>query len=78
MGLPIVATRAGGTLDTIVHEETGLLVDIGAVDELAAGLQRILDDRGLATRLGDRARQRTTQLFSWSTFVDQFMPYVAR
>ena len=52
-GRPVVATRAGGTPEIVEHEVNGLLVERGDTAALAAALERVLADRGLAQRLGD-------------------------
>ena len=51
-GLPVLATRVGGTPELIEHGETGLLVESGDPEALAAGLSRLLCDAGLRQRLG--------------------------
>ncbi|MDF2696727.1 MAG: hypothetical protein K0S65_5110, partial [Labilithrix sp.] len=57
-GLPSIATRTGGVPEAVVHGETGLLVAPGDAAEAACAIERVLDDAGLARRLGDRGRKR--------------------
>jgi glycosyltransferase involved in cell wall biosynthesis len=57
-GLPCVASRTGGIVDVVEHEQTGLLHDPGDAAALAAALERVLTDEGLAARLGNAARQK--------------------
>jgi len=52
---PIVTTDVSGCRDLIVHEKTGLLVPFGDTHALAGAVRRLLDDRGLALRLGVQA-----------------------
>jgi glycosyltransferase involved in cell wall biosynthesis len=54
--LPAVATRVGGVPEIVVEERTGYLG--AAVDELAYGLSRLLDDEREAAAMGQRARIR--------------------
>jgi glycosyltransferase involved in cell wall biosynthesis len=56
-GAPTVATRVGGTPEALVDEQTGLLVPPGDSQSLAAAISRLLNDRGLASRLGGAARR---------------------
>lgn len=42
-GLPVLATKSGGP-DTIVERETGLLVDPGDIEQLAAGMKTIREN----------------------------------
>jgi glycosyltransferase involved in cell wall biosynthesis len=59
-----VATAVGGQLDTVVHEETGLLVRPREPEELAAALRRLLADEGLRSRYGDNAHRRAAR-YDW-------------
>ena len=61
-GTPSVAIAEGGLRESIVDGETGLLAADG--DELAAVLERVLDDRELRERLGAAAAARAAE-FSW-------------
>jgi glycosyltransferase involved in cell wall biosynthesis len=63
-GLPVVATRHGGIRDVVLEETTGLLVDEGDVDGMAAAMLRLLRNPDLATRLGEAARQRVCTAFA--------------
>jgi L-malate glycosyltransferase len=56
-GAPTVATRVGGTPEALIDGQTGLLVPPGQAPPLAAAILQVLDDRALAMRLGDAARQ---------------------
>ena len=65
-GLPVLATRVGGTPELIEHGETGLLVESGDPEALAAGLSRLLCDAGLRQRLGRLGRERlAAQGLTW-------------
>ncbi len=57
-GLPTVATDVGGTAELVEHEVTGLVVPSNDAERLAAAIDRLLSDRGLAARLGATARER--------------------
>jgi glycosyltransferase involved in cell wall biosynthesis len=64
-GRPVVASAVGGLLDLVVDGETGLLVPPGDVPALRAALERLLGDAGLRRRMGEAARERIRQRFSW-------------
>jgi glycosyltransferase involved in cell wall biosynthesis len=68
-GLPVVAQAEGGVRETVVDGETGLLV--GNHSELRGALQRILDDEGLARRLGTAARRHVESAWSLSAATDR-------
>lgn len=56
LGLPVLASDAGGNADVITPGETGLLVPPLDPRGWAAALARVLAEPGLATRLGRAAR----------------------
>jgi len=43
-GLPIIATQVGGLPDLVFPNVNGLLVPVGQPDQLAAAIQRLIDD----------------------------------
>jgi glycosyltransferase involved in cell wall biosynthesis len=56
LGLPVVASRAGGNRDLVTHGEDGWLVPPRDGLGFAHALTRLLADRALRERLGARAR----------------------
>jgi glycosyltransferase involved in cell wall biosynthesis len=60
-GLPVVASRAGGTTE-IIDESCGLLVTSGDPAELSAALDRLLVDNSLREKLAGRAPARARLL----------------
>src|SRR5207237_2439509 len=60
-GLPIVTTDVPGCRDLIRHEQTGLLVPYGDIAATADAIERLLDDRKLAHRLGAAAQAWVTR-----------------
>jgi glycosyltransferase involved in cell wall biosynthesis len=69
-GLPVLATRHAGIPDVVMEGETGLLVDERDVDAMSRQLVRLASDRGLARRLGQRARQHIAENFSMQRHID--------
>jgi glycosyltransferase involved in cell wall biosynthesis len=62
-GVPVAATRVGGTPEVVEHGVTGLLVAAAQPERLAAAMLTILQDRRLAQRMSERARARAAQHF---------------
>jgi len=58
MEIPCVATRVMGVPELIRDQVDGLLIAPGSEEELAAALERLLDDPELRLRVGKSARQR--------------------
>ncbi|WP_134681580.1 glycosyltransferase family 4 protein [Paracoccus ravus] len=57
-GLPVVAWATAGVPEVVSDGETGLLAPEGDLAGLAAGIARLLSDRGLRRRMGEAARMR--------------------
>jgi glycosyltransferase involved in cell wall biosynthesis len=70
-GLPVVATRAGGTVTVVDDTETGYLAAIGDVDELARHLRELRDDPELRRRLGGTGATRVRERFATARMVDE-------
>jgi len=82
---PVVASAVGGIKEVVVHDETGLLVDVGRqrtdtgepqdpdgfARRLAAALNRVLGDAELRHRLGVAGRERARRQFGWATVARQ-------
>ena len=56
-----MADSAGGALDYVVENVTGLVVPSDDVDALAAGLNRLAGDVSLRRRIGAAARARLAE-----------------
>ena len=65
-GVPVVGTRVGGMLETVLHGETGLLVEPEQPDALAEAMIAILEDRRLADAMSLAGRARAVAQFSWA------------
>ncbi|MBO1756833.1 glycosyltransferase family 4 protein [Allobranchiibius sp. CTAmp26] len=61
---PVIAAAAMGHLETVQHEETGLLVPPGEAGPMAASMARLMDDPGFAMALAERARARAVDRFA--------------
>jgi glycosyltransferase involved in cell wall biosynthesis len=61
-GVPAVVSAVGGVPELVA--DTSLVVPPGDPDALAAALRRLLEDPGLATDLGARARERALANFT--------------
>ncbi len=74
VGVPVVAARAGGIPHIVEDGETGLLVEPGSVDALAAGLRRVIGDEGLRRRLASAGRQEAER-WSWTASAEGLVKY---
>jgi glycosyltransferase involved in cell wall biosynthesis len=65
MGKPVVASRLGGFIETVVEGETGALVDAGAPASLAAALLHMLElSKETRAEMGSKGRERVAARYS--------------
>jgi spore coat protein SA len=64
-GIPVIGTKVGGMPEIIVTETTGFLVEPGDVQALANAIIQLFSDDRLREQLGNAARTRVVQKFSW-------------
>ncbi len=62
-GLPVISTNIGGIPEMVVQNETGFLVRPGDAGALAGAIEKVIDDRPLAQRLGHAGCQRAQEFF---------------
>jgi len=65
-GRPVVASAVGGLVDAVEDGVSGLLVMSRDVPALRSGIERLLGDAELRSRLGANARTRARERFSWA------------
>lgn len=63
VGLPILATNVGGNPEVVEAGVTGELVEAGDPKPIAAGILRMLAQRGIWPVMSEAARQRVERLF---------------
>ena len=63
-GIPVIATRVGGTTEVIDHGSTGMLVDSGDVRGICTAALELWRDRARAKEIGTRARAAVLERFS--------------
>lgn len=71
-GKPVVASRAGGNVELIEDDRSGLLFEVGQAPALAAAIERLAHDAGLRQRLGEGAQQRAEAAFSIPSMVQAY------
>ena len=78
MAKPLIATRIGGLVDSVIHERTGLLVPLDDAEELGDAIVRLLEDRDFARRLGEAGRRLMLDRFTLGRTVDDLDRFYAR
>ncbi|RQO58698.1 sugar transferase [Paucibacter sp. KBW04] len=71
-GLPVVATRVGGSADLVLEGQTGLLVPPAQEQGMAAALQALALDPARAQTLGQAGRARVLEHFSMKAMMKTY------
>jgi glycosyltransferase involved in cell wall biosynthesis len=79
MGKPVLASNHGGVTETIVHGETGWLVEPGDPEAWAASLLRLLETSSTRLRaMGQAAADRANRLYSVDAMCEATLAAYAR
>lgn len=86
LGLPVAATDCpcGGPRTVIEHEKNGLLLPVGDEQAMTDAINRLIEDREFAERLGDNARKISERinedavLSQWKEYVEEVIAGVKR
>ena len=70
MGVPVVATEAGGTRDAVEHGVTGWIVGSRDADELAAKVIETLESQDWSARARRRAQEFAQERFGFDHMID--------
>ena len=76
-GLPVIASNVPGNDALVLHGETGFLFDLNDPAGLASAMMQ-LQNAETRLRMGQSARARALQFFSWKTVALQYMELFAR
>ncbi len=76
-GTPVIASRVNGLQDSVVDEQTGLLVSAGNVTQLANAMMQIADEDALRVRLSEQAKE-WAENFNWDKSADAFYSLIGK
>lgn len=71
LGVPVVATRAGGIPDVVVDGETGLLVEKRNSEALAKAIVKMAGDADLRARCGEAGARRVREEFTVARTIER-------
>jgi len=71
-GKPVIGTRVGGMLDTVVHGKTGLLVPLGNAEALYESIAKLIDNRRVLRKMGLNARKEALK-YDWRTIASRYL-----
>ncbi|RKZ31823.1 hypothetical protein DRQ36_00740 [bacterium] len=70
---PVVASRAGGIVDIVRDNQTGLLAEPGNPDELAVKIIEILSDSDKARNLAETGFEYVRKQFDWDNVIEKLV-----
>ena len=73
MKKPIIGTRVGGIPEMIYDKKTGCLVDEGDDKAWIESIELLLNDKNLAAKFGDNARNLLLEKFNWDVVAKKFL-----
>jgi glycosyltransferase involved in cell wall biosynthesis len=73
----IAASDLGQIGEVLTHDRDALLTAPGNAKELARTILRLAADAALRKRLGDAARERVLQRYTWDRHVDRILRRLA-
>ncbi|CCO09272.1 N-acetyl-alpha-D-glucosaminyl L-malate synthase BshA [Desulforamulus hydrothermalis] len=71
-GVPVVASRAGGLPEVVVHGQVGFLTAVGDLAEMARFTLLLLEDRALRQKMSAHARSRAVEKFNAAYWVAKY------
>jgi mannosylfructose-phosphate synthase len=74
-GTPIVASKFGGIRNVIADGDNGFLIDPTNALEFGQAVTRLLSDRSLCKRMGEKARSAMVQNYSWEAIAKQHIDF---
>jgi len=74
-GKPVVGTKTGGMLDTIVDGVTGFSVPPANPEELSGAIIKLIDDRVLHIKMGENARKESLR-YDWNVIGKKYQDVV--
>jgi glycosyltransferase involved in cell wall biosynthesis len=73
MGLPVVATAIGGSVDQVEERRTGFLVPPADPEAMAERLGLLARDAALRRKMGEAGRERLEKRFGLDEMVDRLV-----
>jgi glycosyltransferase involved in cell wall biosynthesis len=77
-GKPVVATAPGGPSETVADGETGYLVQPSSPEDIAAAIEKLIQDPQKRRRMGEAGRERACKMFAIPRYVQEFQDLYAR
>ena len=69
---PVIASRSGGNIEQIIHNETGLLYEPGNSNDLVESIKQLCRDKSKATQLSQNAYSWVSETCTKNVFSESF------
>lgn len=76
--MPVVVTSGGGVKELVDADQDGVLVEAQNVEQIAAGLEKVLGNPDLANRLGAASRKKIAAQFQDSRSAELLLKYARK
>ncbi len=76
-GLPIVASRSGGTPEIVADDQSGVLIEANEPEMFAAAMRVLLGDAALRRQMGLRARELAEREHGWDAVARRYLDVYA-
>jgi glycosyltransferase involved in cell wall biosynthesis len=70
LGVPVIASRSGGSIEVMIENEIGLLYEPGDFNDLADKIQELINDRERYLRFSRRAASSVRERFPMDMYVE--------
>lgn len=73
LGLPIIGTTAGGIPEVVKNGENGILVQPGKVNELKNALEKLINNKELREKMGEKSTKIVRENFTWDKIAQDYL-----
>jgi len=74
--LPVIGSKLPGVDEAVLHGKTGVLVEAGNVDQLAAAIKYLVENEPIRKQLGQAGKQRILDEFTVKTQAEKLRPFM--
>lgn len=75
-GRPVIATKTGGPLETIIDCQTGFLCDEPLIETFAQRMKEFIDNKDLSKQMGEQGRKHVNEKFSFKPFAKKLNTHI--
>ena len=72
-GKPIIASKVAGTIEQVIHRQTGILVNPGDPDQLASAMHELACSEGLRKKMGEASHEHFLNNFTSEISISKYL-----